>query len=115
MQCTRPITLRYYVSVFGPLLGRSAIDAIRMAQMSNGRVKISGARSFLAHTPGLVRYGSKPAREIQTSNTAESEILAGLRGYQEAAAYLPNVAYLGGFPPDSMWDVERPWYGQNGE
>ncbi len=25
---------------------------------------IRGVRFFLAHTPGLVRYGSKPAREL---------------------------------------------------
>jgi hypothetical protein len=83
--------------------------------MSSGRVKVSGARNFLAHTPSLVRYGSKPTREIQSSDTAEAEILAGLRDYGRAAAYLPNIAYLGGFPPDNMWDVERPWYNQNGE
>ena len=83
--------------------------------MSTGRVKVSGARNFLAHAPGLVRYGSKPTREIQASSTAEAEIAAGLRSYEQAAAYLPNVVYLGGFPPDDMWDIERPWFNRSGE
>jgi len=82
--------------------------------MSTGRVKISGARNFLAHTPGFVRYGSKPTREIEANPAAEAEILAGLRSYEQAAAYLPNIAYLGGVSPDDMWDSEQPWFNENG-
>ncbi|MDP6667729.1 MAG: glycine/sarcosine/betaine reductase complex component C subunit beta [Dehalococcoidia bacterium] len=82
--------------------------------MSTGRVKISGARNFLAHTPGLVRYGSKPTRDIEANASAEDEIIAGLRSYERAAAYLPNVVYLGGIQPDEMWDIERPWFNNDG-
>ena len=86
-----------------------------MKRMTTGRVKISGARNFLAHTPGLVRYGSKPTREIEADPSAEAHILGGLRSYEQAAAYLPNVVYLGGIQPDEMWDIERPWFTNDGE
>ena len=84
-----------------------------MASVNN--VIVKGARSFLAHTPGLVRYGSKPGREISADPGAEREIAAGLRSYEKAAAYLPNVAYLGGIPLDELAAIERPWHNRDGE
>ena len=44
--------------------------------MSGGLVQpvIRGARFFLAHTPGLLRYGSKPARDINVDGALEEKI-----------------------------------------
>jgi betaine reductase len=78
------------------------------------RVVVKGARSFLAHTPGLVRYGSKPTREIASDPEAEKAITGGLRTYEQAAAYPPNQAYLGGIQPEELNAIEKPWYGHDG-
>ena len=71
---------------------------------------IRGVRYFLAHAPGLVRYGSKPSREIAKAPNLLSDITAHLRSYPEAAAYPPNRAFLGGLYPDELLAMERPWY-----
>lgn len=81
----------------------------------SGKVVITGARNFLAHTPGLVKYGSKPVREIAADPAAAGTVSAHLRAYDRAASYLPNRAYLGGIRPESLTGVERPWYPLNGE
>ncbi len=78
--------------------------------MSSPRLVISGARNFLAHTPGLVRYGSKPTREIAVDKSAEAQINSHLRTYSQAASYLPNLAYLGSKKPDDLAAIKRPWY-----
>ena len=36
-----------------------------------------------------------------------------MRSYERAAAYLPNVVYLGGVSPDAMWNIEQPWFNEN--
>ncbi len=83
--------------------------------MQQPQIVISGARNFLAHTPGLVRYGSKPTREIATDPAAAGIISAHLRPFERAASYLPNRAYLGGVDPAALAGIERPWYSLNGE
>ncbi len=83
--------------------------------MSSPRLVITGARNFLAHAPGLVRYGSKPSREIAAHPGVEDQLNASLRPYEQAAAYLPNRAYLGGVQPDDMAGIKRPWYALEGE
>ena len=60
------------------------------------RVVIRDARHFLAHVLGLVRYGSKPWREIPKYGGLVEEIASHLRSYEEAASYLPNRVFLGG-------------------
>ncbi len=79
------------------------------------KVVVKGARSFLAHTPGLVRYGSKPVREIESDPKAGDVITAGLRSYEKASAYLPNVTYLGGIQPEQLATIPRPWHDRDGE
>ena len=79
------------------------------------KVVVKGARSFLAHTPGLVRYGSKPVREIESDPKAAAAITAGLRSYERASAYLPNVTYLGGIQPEQLATIPRPWHNRDGE
>jgi glycine/sarcosine/betaine reductase complex component C subunit beta len=79
------------------------------------KIVISAARNFLAHTPGLVKYGSKPVREIATNASQGEVIEAHLRPYERAASYLPNRAYLGSVKPSSLAGIERPWYTLGGE
>jgi glycine/sarcosine/betaine reductase complex component C subunit beta len=71
---------------------------------------IRGVRFFLAHTPGLVRYGSKPAREIARQAALEAEIGAHLREFSAAAAYPPNQTFLGRLHPDALAKLSRPWF-----
>ena len=67
---------------------------------------IRGVRFLLAHTPGLVPYGSKPARDLADAAAADAfaraaagsgseGVLAGrlrahLRGWDAARAYPPH-------------------------
>lgn len=71
---------------------------------------IKGVKYFLAHAPGLVRYGSKPCREILKTPELLGEITSHLRSYQEAAAYAPNQVFLGAFAPEGLGEIERPWF-----
>jgi glycine/sarcosine/betaine reductase complex component C subunit beta len=71
---------------------------------------IRGVRFFLAHTPGLVRYGSKPSRDIARDATIADAIAAHLRSYAAAVAYPPNRAFLGHIHPDTLAAMPQPWF-----
>jgi len=71
---------------------------------------IRGVRFFLAHTPGLVRYGSKPSRDIARDATMADAIAAHLRSYEAAVAYPPNRAFLGHIHPDTLASMPQPWF-----
>ena len=89
-------------------------------KMANSLIQpvISGVRYFLAHTPGLVRYGSRPARDIARARLERSErepslareIASHLRSYEAAAAYPPNRVFLGAIYPDDLRQWEQPWF-----
>jgi betaine reductase len=70
---------------------------------------IRGARFFLAHTPGLVRHGSKPSRDIARDAGVEDAIRGALRPWERARDYAPNQVLIGARHPDSLWDLPRPW------
>ena len=70
---------------------------------------VHGCSLVLAHAPDLVRYGSKPARELAASPDGLAERLTGaLRSFEEAAAYPPNQVFLGNLRPEELWAIERP-------
>ena len=71
---------------------------------------ICGVRFFLAHTPGLVRYGSKPSRDIARDPTLTEAIAAHLRRYEAAVAYPPNRVFLGHMHPDALASLSKPWF-----
>ena len=71
---------------------------------------IRGARFFLVHTPGLVRYGSRPSRDIARDASLEGRIGGQLRAFAEAAAYPPNQTLLGRLSPDELAQMPRPWF-----
>lgn len=60
--------------------------------MGADRAVVKGVRYFLAHTPGLVRHGSKPAREIPKHPDLLARIRAHVRSYAAALTYPPNQA-----------------------
>jgi len=74
------------------------------------RPVIQGVRYVLAHTPGLVRYGSKPTRELAQAPGLLDAINAHLRSYEAAVAYPPNRAFLGAIYPDDLRTYGQPWY-----
>jgi betaine reductase len=71
---------------------------------------ISGAAYCLAHAPDLVRYGSKPWREIKKNRGTEAQIVKALRPFAAAAGYPPNETFLGRLSPEELGHIERPWY-----
>ncbi len=71
---------------------------------------VRGVRFFLAHAPGLVRYGSKPARELAKDPGLLTALCRHLRTYEAAAAYPPNQAFLGSIFPDELRSYDQPWF-----
>ncbi len=65
---------------------------------------------FLGHVPNLMRYGSKPCREIAKDATLLKNFVAHLRPYSEAVAYAPNQIFIGNMDPDDLRQVPTPWY-----
>ena len=68
----------------------------------------------LAHVPDLVRYGSKPRREIANNPAVEQHIADFLRSYSEAVSYPPNQTFLGNSTPEELARIPRPWYHYHG-
>jgi glycine/sarcosine/betaine reductase complex component C subunit beta len=77
----------------------------------SGRAGIHACSLVLAHAPDLVRHGSKPARELAADRNGILESLAGAqRAYGDVLAYPPNQVLVGNVRPESLWEVERPWW-----
>src|SRR5262249_61558056 len=71
---------------------------------------ITAVANVLAHAPGLVRYGSKPLRDLAHDPGLAGTIAARLRSYEAAVAYAPNQAYIGNREPGSLRALPRPWF-----
>jgi glycine/sarcosine/betaine reductase complex component C subunit beta len=71
---------------------------------------ITGVSYFLGHVPSLIRYGSKPCREIRHNSTSLQPILSHLRPFEEAVTYAPNQVFIGNLDPDALWSLPSPWY-----
>ena len=54
------------------------------------RVGIEGIFYSLAHVPELVRFDSKPAREMKVRPELEEELEKRLRSFGAATAYAPH-------------------------
>ncbi|MDE3075677.1 MAG: glycine reductase [Chloroflexota bacterium] len=76
------------------------------------RAALLSAAYALFHVPDLVRYGSKPVREIGRNPGRLEEIEGHLRSYEEAVAYPPHQVFVGNLEPDALRTIERPWYRQ---
>ncbi|MGH2365945.1 MAG: glycine/sarcosine/betaine reductase complex component C subunit beta [Chloroflexota bacterium] len=64
----------------------------------------------LFHVPDLVRYGSKPSREIARDPTRLDAIRAHLRHFEEVRGYPPHQVFIGNLSPDALAGRPRPWY-----
>lgn len=71
---------------------------------------LKAAATILAHTPGLVRYGSKPYRESRAHPDFLESLERHLWTYDQACRYLPNQVFIGSQAPDLLWEVEQPWF-----
>ncbi len=78
--------------------------------MAANRPVARDAATALAHTPGLVRYGSKPFREARARPEFAGELARALWSCDEARRYLPNQVFIGSQPPTRLWEVEQPWF-----
>ena len=77
--------------------------------MSDPIIKTSAY--VLVHTPGFVRYGSKPSREIASSKEPLLPVIEEhLRPFKEAVEYPPNQVFIGNLHPDRLNGIEQPWY-----
>lgn len=71
---------------------------------------VKAAAYILAHAPDLVRYGSKPWREIAQNPALGERLRSHLRPFEAAAAYPPNQVFVGNLRPDALHEVPEPWY-----
>src|SRR5215475_12389675 len=73
-------------------------------------VGIEGVFYSLAHVPNLVRYGSKPSREIRANPVLEQQLKNHLRSFGAATAYAPHQTYIGNITPGELSRLPKPWY-----
>jgi hypothetical protein len=71
---------------------------------------VKGASYFLAHVPSMIRYGSKPSREIQQDPSLLLSILNHAWPFDRALAYPPNQVFIGNLDPDDLSRFSPPWY-----
>lgn len=79
-------------------------------QMRTPYPVITAVSNVLAHAPGLVRYGSRPFRDLRRDPGLADRLAPHLRPYEEALAYPPNQAYIGNLDPDALRHLPRPWF-----
>jgi betaine reductase len=82
--------------------------------MSKGDIRrfpcIYGVSYVLAHVPHLVRYGSKPARELaRADETIRNKFSESLRSFEAALAYPPHQVFIGNMTPAALRALPRPW------
>ena len=76
----------------------------------NVKPVLKGVSYFLAHVPSMIRYGSKPSREIGKDPSSLSPILNHLQTFDQAVAYPPNQVFIGNLYPDDLLQISSPWY-----
>jgi len=74
------------------------------------RVGIEGVSYSLAHVPDLVRFGSKPLRELRGNPVLAADLARLLRDFPAATAYAPHQVYIGNIGPEKLRDLPQPWY-----
>ncbi len=85
-----------------------------MSELKEGikpvRVGIEGVSYSLTHVPDLVRYGSKPLREIRANPALLEQLVKQQRDFAAATAYAPHQVYIGNIAPEQLRDLPKPWY-----
>jgi betaine reductase len=74
------------------------------------RVGIEAVSYSLTHVPDLVRYGSKPLREIRARPTLGQQLAGHLRDFNAATGYAPHQVYIGNIAPEQLGGLAKPWY-----
>jgi betaine reductase len=74
------------------------------------RIGIEGVSYSLTHVPDLVRYGSKPLREIRAKPSLGEQLPQRLRDFAAATAYAPHQVYIGNIAPEKLSELPKPWY-----
>ena len=74
------------------------------------RIGIDGVFYSLTHVPELVRYGSKPSREIRANPPVGEGLKRNLRSFPDAVAYAPHQVFIGNRTPQELAGLQRPWY-----
>jgi len=84
---------------------------MKMNELSKAvRVGIEGVFYSLTHVPDVVRYGSKPSREIKANPGIGDDLKGKLRSFPEATSYAPHQVYIGNIKPEELSGLPRPWY-----
>jgi len=73
-------------------------------------IGIEGVFYSLTHVPDLVRYGSRPSREIRANAALEQQLKNQLRSFSAATAYAPHQVYIGNITPAELSNLPKPWY-----
>ena len=76
------------------------------------RAALLNASCTLFHVPDLVRYGSKPVRELRRDPDRLDQLQAHLRPFDAALAYPPHQVFVGNLTPDELAAIPRPWHAQ---
>ncbi len=71
---------------------------------------ITAVANVLAHVPGLVRYGSRPSRDLRRDGTLLDTLRRHLRSYQETVVYPPTQVYIGNLEPEDLRAIPQPWF-----
>jgi betaine reductase len=58
----------------------------------------------------MIRYGSKPSREIEGDSSLLSPVLGHLHTFGQAVGYPPNQVFIGNLDPDDLQSHPTPWY-----
>ncbi len=74
------------------------------------RIGIGGVSYSLTHVPDLVRFGSKPQRELQARPELREQLSKRLRDFAAATAYAPHQVYIGNIAPEQLAEIAKPWY-----
>src|SRR4029450_5908177 len=101
-----PIWQAPSVKVTGPcrIFWREAESEAYGRSLSMNFPAIKAVSYALAHTPDLVRYGSKPERELRKEPELSSKMAAHLRTFEEVCAYPPNQVFIGGVWRGGVWE-----------
>ena len=70
---------------------------------------IKGTSNVLVNLPDLIRYGSKPSREIEKDPELLERLYGSFRSFDDLVAYPPNQVFIGNMMPEELYDYERPW------
>ena len=74
------------------------------------RIGIEAVFYSLAHVPELVRFGSKPARELAANSKLDEKLAARLRSFAAAVEYPPHQVFIGNLTPEELRAHKQPWY-----